>query len=83
MKILYFAWLREKIGKGQEDVDLPGHVTTVSDLLDWLADQSDAHQQAFADRASVRVAVDQRHAKLDDAVSGAAEVAFFPPVTGG
>ena len=83
MKVLYFAWLREKIGTGQESVELPASIETVEQLVDWLAERSDSHKIAFNDRTSVRVAVDQRHAKLSDRIADAKEVAFFPPVTGG
>lgn len=83
MKVLYFAWLREKTGTGQEDIVLPNTVETVDQLIDWLAEHSTAHKNAFADRSSVRVAVDQRHSKQSDSIADAEEVAFFPPVTGG
>ena len=83
MKVLYFAWLRERIGQGAETVALPEQVRTARDLAAWLATQSPAHGEAFADLSAVRVAIDQNQGELDDEIAGAAEVAFFPPVTGG
>lgn len=83
LDLLYFAWVRETVGTGAEQVDPPGDVVTVGALLDWLAKDSAAHEAAFADRARLRAAVDQRFAGLDASIVGAREVAIFPPVTGG
>ena len=81
--ILYFAWVREAIGVGQERVDPPAEVTTVADLVEWLAGLSAGHAQAFADRGRLRAAVDQVFVPLDALLGRAREVAIFPPVTGG
>lgn len=83
MTVLYFSWVREKVGLGAEQVDPPSAVATVSDLMDWLAARSPAHAAAFADRALIRSAVDQTHVPPQAALGQAREVAFFPPVTGG
>jgi len=83
VKVLYFAWLRERIGTAEEEVEPPRDVETVADLIDWLIGRSAAHAEALGDRRVVRCAVDQEHARFTDAVRGAGEVAFFPPVTGG
>ncbi len=83
MDLLYFAWVREAIGAGQEQVDPPGAVTTVADLIAWLATRSPGHATAFADPAKLRAAIDQRFVPLDTPLNGAKEVALFPPVTGG
>ena len=83
MRVLYFAWLRERIGAGSETVTPPEAVHTARELAGWLAERSPAHGEAFADLSAVRVAVDQTQCELDDPIAGAAEVAFFPPVTGG
>ncbi len=83
MKLLYFAWVRERIGCGEEDVSPPASVVTVADLLDWLAARSPGHAAALADRSAVRVAVDQDFAGMDARVTEAKEIAIFPPVTGG
>ena len=83
MKILYFAWLRTRIGVGEETVTPPTTVATVAQLLDWLAAQSPRHEEALANRALVRVAVNQDFARPDSPVAAGDEVALFPPVTGG
>lgn len=83
MKVLYFAWLRERVGAGAEDVAPPVHVATVGQLIDWLKGRGAGHARAFADPALVRVAVNQEYVTLDHPVRPGDEVAFFPPVTGG
>ena len=83
MNVLYFAWVRNAVGVGQEAVTPPAEVTTVAALLDWLAARSDGHASALADRARIRVAVNQDFAAPGDAVAEGDEVAIFPPVTGG
>jgi len=81
--MLYFAWVRERIGKSEERLTPPAGIGTVADLIDWLAGQSDGHAIAFADRSRLRAAVDQRFVPLDTAIGDAREIAIFPPVTGG
>jgi molybdopterin synthase sulfur carrier subunit len=83
MKLLYFAWVRERIGKEQEVVELPGNVTTIGDLVSWLAARGDEYAHAFANPKVVRAAIDRRHVKPETPLAGAREVAFFPPMTGG
>lgn len=83
MKILYFAWLRERVGRAEENVDPPSSVSTVGQLIDWLSAQSPGHTAAFANRKLVKSARDQVHVDHSATISGAREVAFFPPVTGG
>lgn len=83
MKVLYFAWIRERVGAAEEEVTPPAEVKTAGDLLNWLRGRDAAHAEALADDTLIRVAIDREHADLDSPVAGAAEVAFFPPVTGG
>ncbi len=83
MKILYFAWLRSRIGLGEEELSPPREIATVGQLVDWLKTRSPAHAEAFAQSALIRAAVNQDYAGLDQAVAANDEVAFFPPVTGG
>lgn len=83
MTALYFAWVKEKVGLSQEDIHPPASVTTVAQLMDWIAARGGNYAVAFADRALIKVAVDQVHVPLSASVTGAREVAFFPPVTGG
>lgn len=83
MKLLYFAWLRERVGVPEEDIDLPASVTTARELITFLGAKGDNYQAAFSDLDLIKVAIDQEHAPLEASVVGAHEVAFFPPVTGG
>ena len=83
MKILYFASIRERAGLAEEEVAPPADVIRVGDLVAWLRRRGGGPAAALADLTFVRVAVDQEHAGLDAPLAGAAEVAFFPPVTGG
>ena len=83
IRLVYFAWVRERIGSDGEALALPAGVATVGGLLDWLAGRSPGHAAALADRSAVRVAVDQVFATADTPVAGGSEVAIFPPVTGG
>jgi len=81
--ILYFAWVREAVGAGEEQVEVPEAVRTVAHLIDWLAARSDGHAQALKEPARLRAALDQRFVPLDTPLGDAREVALFPPVTGG
>jgi len=83
VKVLYFAWLKEKTGVSEELLDLPGDVTDVAGLVAWLKGRGDGFAAAFADEAVVRVAVNQEHVDTRHAITNSDEVAFFPPVTGG
>jgi sulfur-carrier protein len=79
----YFAWVREKIGRSEERLEPPPSVMTVADLIAWLKTRGAEYENAFANAAVIRAAVDQTHVKADAPITGAREVAFFPPVTGG
>ncbi len=83
IRMVYFAWVRERVGLAEESVDPPVAVETVAALVDWLAARSDAHATAFADRGRLRAAVDQEFVQMDAPIAGAREIALFPPVTGG
>ncbi len=83
MRVLYFAWVREAVGKGEEEVSPPPEITTVAALAQWLAGRSAGHAEAFATPDRLRAAVDQDFVPLEASIVGAREVAIFPPVTGG
>lgn len=83
LRLLYFAWVRDSIGTGEEQIAHPGADCTVTALLDILAAGSAAHAAAFADRARLRAALDQNYVTLDSPIGEAQELAIFPPVTGG
>ncbi len=83
MKLLYFAWVRERIGKAEEVVEPPSGIATVADLMAWLAGRGEEYASAFENPATIRAAIDRTHVKATAAIAGAREVAFFPPMTGG
>jgi sulfur-carrier protein len=83
VKLLYFAWVRERVGKGEEVVELPPGIATVADLMTWLASRGEEYAYAFENPKIIRAAIDHAHVKASTPVAGATEVAFFPPMTGG
>jgi sulfur-carrier protein len=83
MKILYFAWVRERVGKAEETVEPPAAVATVGDLMGWLAGRGEEYAHAFDNPRVIRAAIDRAHVKATTAIAGAREIAFFPPMTGG
>jgi molybdopterin synthase sulfur carrier subunit len=83
LKIRYFAWVRERVGKAEEDVSPPAEVRTVADLVAWLSARDEGYAHAFENRKTIRAALDRAHVKPDAPLGDAREVAFFPPMTGG
>jgi sulfur-carrier protein len=83
MKVLYFAWLRARIGTAEEEIDLPPQVEDVAGLLDWLKGRGPRHAEALGNPAVVRVAVNQEYVGPEHKLRDGDEVAVFPPVTGG
>lgn len=83
MKLMYFAWVRERIGHAEEDVELPGDVHTVSDLLAWLKARGEGYEAALRRPEIIRVAINQEHVAHGETLAGAREVGLFPPMTGG
>lgn len=83
MKVLYFAWVRERVGKAEETLEPPANVHTVSDLMQWLVARGEEYANAFASPRTIRAAIDHTHVKPETAIAGAREIAFFPPMTGG
>jgi molybdopterin synthase sulfur carrier subunit len=83
MKLKYFAWVRERIGKSEETIELPASVKTVEELIGWLAARGETYAHAFETPRVIRAAIDHAHVKQDAAIIGAREIAFFPPMTGG
>ncbi len=79
----YFAWVREKVGRAEEQVELPVHLSTVSELVSWLKERGPEYGHAFERANVIRVALDHKHVKPTADITGAREIAFFPPVTGG
>jgi len=83
VKLLYFAWVRERIGKSDEVITPPADVATVGELMDWLAGRGEEYAHAFENRKVIRAAIDRNHVQPGTAIAGAREIAFFPPMTGG
>jgi molybdopterin synthase sulfur carrier subunit len=83
VKLLYFAWVRERAGRAEETVELPGNVGTVAELIGWLKTRGPEFAAAFERGEVIRAAIDQTHVKHSAPIAGAREIAFFPPVTGG
>lgn len=83
MKLIYFAWVRERIGIPEEDVTLPESVKTVNDLLLWLKSRGEEYEHALQYPEVIRVAINQEHVEHDETLAGASEIALFPPMTGG
>jgi sulfur-carrier protein len=83
VKVRYFAWVRERIGKPEEDIDLPAGIATVGELMDWLAKRGEEYARAFDNPKVIRAAIDRGHVRPEARIDGAREIAFFPPMTGG
>jgi molybdopterin synthase sulfur carrier subunit len=83
VKLLYFAWVREKAGLAEETVELPEGMATVGDVIGWLKTRGPNFAEAFERDGVIRAAIDRTHAKHNAPIAGAREIAFFPPVTGG
>lgn len=82
-RLVYFAWVRERIGKGEEEISLPADVVTVADLLNHLKTLGDEYETALQYPDVIRVAIDQEHADHHEPIGGAREIGIFPPMTGG
>ncbi len=83
MRLLEFAWVRERVGKAEEQIDPPAGVATVGELMAWLARRDEQYAYAFENPKVIRAAIDRSHVRADAAIAGASEIAFFPPMTGG
>ena len=83
MKLRYFAWVRERIGQAEEIVDLPDGVDDVAELIAWLAGRNESYASAFSEPQAIHAAIDKEHVDHSAPISGAGEIAFFPPMTGG
>jgi sulfur-carrier protein len=83
MKVKYFAWVRERIGKAEETVEPPASVRTIADLIGWLSARGESYAYAFEKPRVIRAAIDHTHVNPETAIAGASEIAFFPPMTGG
>jgi len=83
VRLIYFAWVRERIGLAEENVNLPAGIETVRDLLTWLKERGEGYAEALRFPDAIRVAIDQEHVRHEERIAGAREIALFPPMTGG
>jgi sulfur-carrier protein len=83
MKLRYFAWVRERVGKSEEEVAIPPGVASVGELMAWLASRGEEYAHAFENPKIIRAAIDRTHVQANAPIGGAGEIAFFPPMTGG
>jgi len=83
VKLRYFAWVRERVGLAEEDVDPPSGIATIADLVAWLTQRGEGYAYAFENPKVIRAAIDKNHVRSDTPIKDAGEIAFFPPMTGG
>jgi molybdopterin synthase sulfur carrier subunit len=83
VKLRYFAWVRERIGKPEEEIEVPPGISTVGELMCWLAGRGEEYAHAFENPKVIRAAIDRAHVRPETVIDGAGEIAFFPPMTGG
>jgi molybdopterin synthase sulfur carrier subunit len=83
VKLRYFAWVRERVGIPEEDIEVPAGIVTVAELIAWLCSRGEEYAYAFENPNVIRAAIDRSHVKPQSPIKGAREIAFFPPMTGG
>ena len=83
MIIKYFSWIREHVGKSEEEIELPHNIKTIDDLIKYLANLNDNYKSAFANKEIIKIAVNKSYSDITTQISNEDEIAFFPPVTGG
>jgi molybdopterin synthase sulfur carrier subunit len=83
MKILYFAWLRERLNRSEENISPPASITTIAQLMDWLCENDEAIALAFEKRSLIKTALDENIVDHETPLNNAKTIAFFPPMTGG
>jgi molybdopterin synthase sulfur carrier subunit len=83
VKVRYFAWVRERVGRPEEEIDPPAAIATIAELMQWLSRRGEEYAHAFENPSVIRAAIDHAHVKSNATIRGAREIAFFPPMTGG
>lgn len=83
IKLRYFAWVRERVGKAEEEIEAPADIATIAELMAWLSGQGEQYAYAFENPKVIRAAIDRNHVRAEARIEGAGEIAFFPPMTGG
>jgi len=83
MQIKYFSWIKEHIGKSEEEINLPHNVSTIEELIFYLENLNDKYKRAFEKKDLIKIAINKSYSSIDDKINNTDEIAFFPPVTGG
>ena len=83
MKVLYFSWIKDKLGKSHEEIELNDNIKTINDLIGLLKQNNENYKDVFEDTSSIKVSINMETAKFEDSIHDNDEVAFFPPMTGG
>ena len=83
MKVLYFSWIKDKVGTNFEEIEITSEVKTISQLIIFLTKKSDNYKEAFSDLDSIKYSINMQTANIDAKVKNDDEIAFFPPMTGG
>ncbi|MBL6850556.1 MAG: molybdopterin converting factor subunit 1 [Candidatus Puniceispirillales bacterium] len=83
MQIKYFSWIKEHIGKSEEEINLPHNVSTIEELMFYLENLNDKYKRAFEKKDLIKIAINKSYSSIDDKINNTDEIAFFPPVTGG
>ena len=83
MKILYFSWIKDKIGKTHEDIQIKDNIKTIDDLIAYLKKSNESYEEVFKDTSSIKVSINMETANFKDQINNNDEIAFFPPMTGG
>lgn len=83
MQIKYFSWIKEHIGKSEEEINLPHNVSTIEELMFYLENLNDKYKRAFEKKDLIKIAINKSYSSTDDKINNTDEIAFFPPVTGG
>ena len=83
MKVLYFSWIKDKLGKSHEEVQIDDNTKTINDLITLLKQNNENYEDVFKDTSSIKVSINMETARFEDSIHDNDEVAFFPPMTGG
>lgn len=81
--MIYFSWIRENIGKNEENIEVPENIKTIKELIEWLKTKGEEYKQTFENAENIKVAIDQEHVKHETTIKNAKEIALFPPMSGG